>query len=177
MPDPVQRSKRRRAILAGAALLIALALFFSQADEHSWLGRRLGGGSNDPFAGLAVLPTPSSSGMIVCLPPALGTAGAVLPPLFRLELAPGVRVEECTVLVYRDRDGDRAADASEVFFDRGVGLLPRGDGSYGPDGWSLRVPLEQDAGELLFRVALHLRGEVLSWQGEVFAAEAHDPRS
>ncbi|MCA8980875.1 MAG: hypothetical protein H6831_10130 [Planctomycetes bacterium] len=177
MSDPVQRSKRRRAILAGAALLVALLLFFSQADENSWLGRTLGGKPRDPFAGLAVLPTPSSAGMVTCLPPAAGTAGAVLPPLFRFELAPGVRVEECTVLVYRDRDGDRAAGEGESLFDAAVGLLPRDDGTFGPDGWALRVPLEQDAGPLLFRVSLRVRGEVLGWQGEVLPAAPHDPRS
>lgn len=162
--------------LAGAALVIAFFLMFSQAPEDSWLGRRLGNGPRDPFAGLATLPTPTAQGVITCLPPAAGTAGAVLPPLFRLELTPGVRVEECTVLVYRDRNGDRVSDASEVFFDRGVGLLPRDDGTFEPDGWSLRVPLEQDAGELLFLVSLRLRGEVLSWRGEVLAAEPHDAR-
>jgi hypothetical protein len=170
------RHARRRAILAGVALVIALALFFSEADENSWLGRQLGGGSSDPFEGLVTLPTPTAHGMIVCLPPALGTAGAVLAPRFKLQLAPGVVVDECKVLVYRDRNGDHAADADEVFFDDAVGLLPREDGTHEPDGWSLRVPLEQDAGELSFRVSLRLGGEALAWQGEVLAAESHDAR-
>jgi hypothetical protein len=167
MSDPVRRSKQRRVILAGAALVIALALIFSQAPEDSWLGRRLGNGQRDPFAGLVVLPTPSTHGMITCLPPALGTAGEVLAPRFRLDLAPGARVDECTVVVFRDRDADRLADEDELFFDEAVGLLPRDDGSFEPDGWSLRVPLEQNVGSLQFRVSLRIGGEVLSWQGDV----------
>ena len=60
---------RRRAILAGAALVVALALFFSEADPTSWLGRRLGGASH-PFEGRAVMRTPCAGGVVVFLPPA-----------------------------------------------------------------------------------------------------------
>lgn len=176
MSEPEQRSAWRKWILASVALVIALALMLSNAADDSWFARRIGRAPRDPFAGLAVLPTPTSQGMITCLPPAAGSAGAVLPPLFRVDLATGVLVGPCTLLIYRDRNGDLRADESEALFDREVGLLPRDDGTFEPGDWSLRVPLEQGAGALRFRVALRVGGDALTWQGEVFAAQAHDPR-
>ena len=165
---------RRRALPAGASLVVALALLFSQASPSSWLGRRLGGALH-PLAGPEVLQTPCAGGLVKFLPPAVTEGGAVLPPLLGFEVAGSVRVTAFTVAVWRDADGDLEAGEGEVLREGRARLLPRDDGALAPDGWSVAAPA--GATDLRFHARLALDGgDALGWQGEVRAAAADDAR-
>jgi len=156
----------RRVILLGLAALVGLFLFCSP--------KGLLDGDRDPYVGLALLRTPTKTGAVSFLPPAVTEEGVVLAPLFFIELTPEPRVVSCEVLVFRDRDGDRWPGESEKLQEGKLGLLPRGHGARGPDGWSLVAPAEE-AG-LRFHVVLDLGTDSLSWQGVVVEAEPDDPR-
>ncbi len=164
---------RRRALLAAAALVVAIALFFSQAPADSWLGRRIGG-ARHPFEGQLVLRTPAAAGAVTVLPPKVTEEGVVLPPLVGVELAEDARVSDAAVEIYRDADGDLAAGEGEVLRSGPAPLLPRGDGTFAPDGWAVTAPPGE--GDLRFHLRLEVAGSAFAWQGVVSAAGADDPR-